>query len=220
MSIPFGIYDFFASTLPGGLYFFIIIYLCAITGVIQIDFQALNNLSTIQIIAGAMVAYILGLVFDPVAKVWYRIFRKQNAADKVLAKYKDAFPQFLFKFKAWDWPILRAFLRRENKDFAYEIERMSALRIMLRNVSFGLAVLAVILIVQFLVQGFLILHLIVGIALIAVSILAGRESAKYGDWFNAGFYEAIIAYETEVSDWIERKKVGKSDKVDGKKKAK
>jgi hypothetical protein len=220
MSIPFGIYDFFASALPGGLYLFIIIYLCAITGVIQIDFQALNNLSTIQIIAGAMVAYILGLVFDPVAKVWYRIFRKENAADKVFAKYKDAFPQFLFKFQAWDWPILRAFLRRENKDFSYEIERMSVLRIMLRNVSFGLAILAVILMAQFLVQGFLILHLIVSIALISVSILAGRESAKYGDWFNAGFYEAIIAYGTEASDWIERKKVGKPDGVDDKKKAK
>ena len=93
---------------------------------------------------------------------------------------------------------------------------MSVLRLMLRNLSFGFAILAIILIIQFFVQGFSLIFIIAGISLFALSILAGRESAKYGDWFNAGIYEAIIAYGTEASDWVAPKKVGKETGIKSK----
>ena len=216
MSVPIGIYDFFAQTLPGSLYLFIVFYFCSITGLVNIDFKAINNLTGLQIVLIAMVAYIFGLVLDPIAKRWYRMFRKENAPEKIFAKFKANYPQLELKFRADDWVILRAFIRRHNKDFAFEIERMSVLRLMLRNLSFGFFILAIILVFQFATQGFIPIFIIAGISLFVLSILAGRESAKYGDWFNAGIYEAIIAYGTEASDWVTPKNVHKETKSKGK----
>jgi len=54
MSIRVGLYDFFAYTIPGGLYLFTIAYLSIILGWVKIDFQILDNLSVIQV--GVLIA--------------------------------------------------------------------------------------------------------------------------------------------------------------------
>jgi len=202
MSLTIGIYDFFAYTLPGVFYLFIIIYLYKIAGVMRVDFQILNNLSILSVIAITAVAYILGLIIDPVAKRWYRLFRKKNASEVVLDRLKENNPHLEIKFQAQDWPILRAYIRREDNSLVSEIERMNVMRIMLRNISLCLAIFAVIQISQYVIYNFFPLNLVLGVAFVLASIIAGRESAKFADWFHEGFYEAIIAYSLELSDLV------------------
>lgn len=225
MSIPISIYDFFANTLPGGLYLFTFAYLFTITNIFRVDFQSVANSSTTQIIALTFISYILGLILDPIAKVWYRIFSHKDASDRVLEKYKKACPHLAFKFKAHDWPLLRAYVRRVNDEYARELERMSVLRIMLRNISLSLAILAVIQVFLAVTNQYMPFYIATSVVLAMLSILAGRGSTKYGEWFYSGFYEAMIAYNTEPSDWIERntkesKEIRKPNPIDARDKVK
>ncbi len=74
MSIQISIYDFFAYTLiPGGVYFFIAIYTLSQLGVLNLDLLTFNpSFFHLVIIAG--MAYILGMLMEPIAKVWYNLF--------------------------------------------------------------------------------------------------------------------------------------------------
>lgn len=214
MSISVGIYDFFAFTIPGGLYLATIIYLSTALGLVQVKINDFSNLSLIQIVVGVAVAYILGLIVDPVAKQWYRLFKQGHTTESTFVRFKQNYPEFELKFKSTDWPLLRAFVRRQNKDLALDIERMSVLRTMLRNVSFALMLLALIQAVRLFSGNAPTFDLITGIVLATLSVLSGKESVKYSDWFHAGFYEAIVAYAVQASDFVVVKNDLKVDKTE------
>ena len=103
MSIRISIYDFFAYTIPGSIYLFIAIYACTIFGIVHIDWLSLD-LSVVQIIVIAGLAYITGLIFEPIAKLWYRLFKPRNFADTVLKEFKHLHPSLEVRFRAADWP--------------------------------------------------------------------------------------------------------------------
>jgi len=205
MSITVSIYDFFAYTIPGGVYLFAIIYACATFGIVTIDYQSLNSLSATQITAGAILAYILGLLLDQFAKYWYRLFKPKNVAQAVLDGLKVKHPEVDMKFRGKDWAVLIAYLRRERADAALDIERLNASHIMLKNVSFGLVILSIIQLAQTIQMNFPVWSLILCAALVVASVIAGRQAAKFNKWFYSANYEAIIARGIDISDLIVRK---------------
>jgi len=205
MSIRIGIYDFFAYTIPGGFYLLTIAYLCLISGLATIDFQSLSNPSIVQAIVVAILAYIAGLVFDPIAQPWYRLFKPKSFSKKVLDEFKESYTDLEIKFQARDWPVLLAYLRRENIDIAADIEKLNATNIMLRNASFNLVILSVIQIIQYIRTGFFAWNLVLCFVFLISSIIAGRESIKRVTWFYLGIYEAITARSLELSDLLVRK---------------
>jgi hypothetical protein len=204
MSIRVGLYDFFAYTIPGGLYLFTITYLGIILGWIKIDFQVFNNLSVMQVSVLIALAYITGMILEPIAKQWQRIFKSKGISQKVLDGFKEKHADLDIRFRAWDWAVLLAYLRRENIDVAVEIERHKVTSIMLRNVSLSLILLAVIHIVEFIRTNF-VWYLVLFAALVFASIMAGRESTKFQAWFYSTIYEAITARSLEASDLVVRK---------------
>lgn len=202
MSIRIGIYDFFAYTIPGALYLIAIGYLATIFGLAALDFQWLANLAGLQALALAMCAYIGGLIVDPIAMRWSHLFRSRDLSGIKLDEFKKAHPNLDVKFKASDWPLLLAYIRRLNADLGSEIDKHNATNIMLRNVSFGLALLAVCEAIQFVVSNFYIWHAILCVLFIATSIIAVRKSIRYAGWFYSGIYETVAASSLEATDFV------------------
>jgi hypothetical protein len=206
MAIRIGVYDFFAYTVPGGLYLTVLIYLCTIFGLIAVDSQSLNNLSAIQILVLAVLAYISGLIFDPVAKKWYQIFKPKGLSKKVLDDFRKKYASLDVKFQLGDWPILLTYLRQNASDVAADIDKYNATNIMLRNISLSLILLSAIEITQFFRTSFLIVHLVLSVVFVIASIVTVRESVKFATWFYSATYEAIAAHGLEISDFVKQKR--------------
>lgn len=209
MSIRIGIYDFFAYTIPGGFYLFTILFFCTNFGVLTVDSQWISGLAldslTFILIGAAIVGYVLGLILDPLAVVWHRLFKARKISRVVLETFKRSHPEYEVKFEADDWPGLLAYLRHENLEVASDIDKHNATCIMLRNVGLNLSVLALLQLGLFLQFPARPVHVIVGIVLMVLSLLAGQAARKYRLWFYAAIYETIGARTAEVSDFVTRK---------------
>jgi len=209
MSIKANVYDFFAYTIPGGFILFTTLYALNILGVLQIDFLSLAP-STLQIIVIIGLSYIIGLLFEPIGRLWSRLFKPKGYAELALIEFKNFHPLIHVNFEASDWTILFAYLKRQNLDVASDIERVNASSIMLRNISFGFAVLAVAETVNF-SMTLLFLHLFFGVVSVVFSIIAGKESDKFAQWFFLAIFENIASQALQISDLVKSAK--KSGKV-------
>lgn len=205
--IRISIYDFFAYTLPGSFYLAVIFYTGISLRFTDFDFQRLSSISTFQTIALAIIAYVIGIVFDPAAKRWYWLFKPKDLPEKVLTNFKKEHPLMDIKFKSNDWSIILAYLRSENQESGVEIERYNANNIMLRNISFGLIVLAAIELVRFFQTSFLIWHLVSFIGCLILSFVTIFESVKFARWFYLVIYETITAKSLNLSKLLDMKKL-------------
>lgn len=216
MSIQFGIYDFFAYTVPGGLYLLSLIYILASFAGVRLDFASLSNLSIIQILLIAIPAYIIGLVVDRIAVFWYRNFEPKQLAEIVLEKFRKEHPDLEFKFQGKDWAILIAYLQREKPETTSEVHRFNAMHIMLRNASFNFVILSITAIVLFFLRSFEWLQLIIGIVSLIASVISARQAVRFKRWFFSANFEAVIAKSLEQDDLIaKRSKPVSSSKNEG-----
>ncbi len=184
----------------------------------QIDSQVLSALSTLQVILLAILAYTVGLVLDPIAKQWYRLFKPKDLSKTVLDEFKRAHPELNVKIGKNDWPIILAYLRQESDEIAYNIDRLNATNMMLRNLSFNLLILSIIQIVRLFQTNFYVLDVILLVIFAVSSFTSGRESVKFAKWFYSGQYQAIAAQSLKASDLVEKQpkvEYSPSDKVPG-----
>lgn len=192
MNIRISIYDFFANTIPGSVYLFIIVYIFSQFGVIQFSLTTFDpSLSQIILIAG--IAYIVGLIFGSLARAWYGLFRPNNFPEKVLKGFQERRPHVDIKFHATDWAILLAYIRQENPDIAERIDRDNASNLMLRSLSLAFFIFAIEQAIQFFLSPILTLHLVLSILFVISSIIMGRLSVRFASWFYLQIYEATIA---------------------------
>jgi len=203
MTVKISIYDFFANTIPGAFYLTTIAYVCSSFGLIAIDFQALSGFSLIQALVIAVAAYILGIIIDPIAGLWYRLFKPKNISSVVLEEFRSSHSNLCLKFQDKDWPVLLAYLRRVNAGAVDNIERFNATNIMMRNISFDFAILSLVEVIQFFRTASL-WHLVLGLALIAASVISIQRAVKFARWFYLANYEAVLAQGLESSDLLTR----------------
>ena len=74
MSIRVGLYDFFAYTLPGIFYLAIIGFWLNTVGLLLVDFSVLKDFSLVVLFVTLGAGYIIGVLIDPVAYSWMRLF--------------------------------------------------------------------------------------------------------------------------------------------------
>lgn len=191
MSIRISIYDFFAYTIPGSVYLLVIAYVCSLFGILHIDLSTFNP-SFFQTLLIAGVAYVLGMIFEPIAKAWYKLFKPKDLPDKALQKFQNERPHLAVEFRATDWPILLAYIRRENMELAEYIERDNAYNLMLRSLSLGLLLFGITQIIQFAIT-LSVLHIVFGIALLLASVLSLKFSLTFAVWFYLLIYETTAA---------------------------
>src|SRR5215211_3679945 len=88
MSIRIGLYDSFAYTLPGTFYLFIIGFWLNVFCLIRMDLRTINKLSLLFLFIILGAGYIMGLLFDPLAYRWVRLFQGRNR-DAAKAAYNE-----------------------------------------------------------------------------------------------------------------------------------
>ena len=205
MSIQFGVYDFFAYAVPGGLYLLLFAYILASFTEVRFDFLALRDLSLVQTLAVVAFAYVVGLVVERVAVLWYRIFEPEHLAESVLDGFKKRHPGIEFKFQGSHWPILIAYLRKEGLDTTTEIHRFNAIHIMLKNASFGFMLLSVVEMILFIRNTVEWAHLIASVGAIVSSVLAARQAVRFKRWFFSANFEAVIARGLRQDDLVTKR---------------
>ena len=202
MNIRLGIYEIFSRIVPGGLYIFAVGQLLVILGVIVLDWQLLNNLSLIMTITVVSVAYVLSEALDRFALTWFRVFCKKGYNSVALANFKLWYAdKWDIDLKDAEWHVLIAYVRTKNLALADEIERHNAISIMLRNISFGLLLVAMNCFIGFFLHAG-IYYLIAGIAAILFAVLVIQDAVKFHKWFFNTIFDTILAYRLDLEERI------------------
>jgi hypothetical protein len=202
MSVRLGIYEIFSRIVPGGFYLTAIVQFLIIAGLVQVDWQTINNVSLIASFGLIVVCYILGEALDRVALAWFRIFKRPGFSVRSYTEFrKRHLDRWEIDFREDEWSILLAFIRTKNLELASEIERHNALSIMLRNVSVGLLLMAINSLIQFFVSRNII-YIVIAVILLVISVLIIYESIKFRGWFYNGIFETTLAYRLNLEDSI------------------
>ncbi|MCU0569680.1 MAG: hypothetical protein MUF49_24295 [Oculatellaceae cyanobacterium Prado106] len=202
MSIQIGLYDFFAYTLPGAFLLLVLGYAGAMLRLFPLTWQTINTLSTPMIILGIALSYLLGVLLEPIAKRWYQIFQPKVRTRYIFEEFMRLHPDWKVKARPEDAGLLRAYIKQEKMEIALDIEKNGATAKMLRNFSFGLALLALILLIQSFIQGFQVLRLLLFLMAGGLSGLATLEATKYYRWFHFLTLETIAAFTLDPTDHV------------------
>ena len=202
MSIQISMWDFFAYTVPGAFYLFVAAFSGVQFGLLHLDRTVVDDLSLFGAVIFAGAAYIVGMIIDPLAKPWHYLFRPKDLAAVTFEKFKKSYPEFTVKFDGAHWPLLLAYLRNKTGQPAVDIERHNVTNIMLRNISFGLLILAVVQTAHFFVVSHAYQDVITAIAAALLAILAGRQAAKFAKWFYLANFEAVVGLSLKENDLI------------------
>lgn len=191
MTIKIRAYDFFAYTIPGGIF-------VAAFGYILHKYQwipiSLANLSTLELVVLVGLSYLVGYFVDPlVSKSWYRLFRSEDLFERTMTEFNKRQPSLEVNFRDMDWYIFFAFIKRHDNDMALDIDRLKVINVMLKNSSLGLFVFAVIFLLDFIDYGYLPIHVIGSIICLLMALVLGKESVKFQIWFYEGVFQCTIA---------------------------
>ena len=147
MSIRVGIYDFFAYTLPGIFYISVSLFSLIVFDVIDIEIYSLADLSVFSLLILVVAGYFVGLLMDYIAYRWVRIFLGGNkeARKKAFNSFHEQHPWLKLDIDSVDWSILLHAIKKNSADIASDVEQHNVASILLRNISLGLVLLAMIL---------------------------------------------------------------------------
>ena len=221
MSIKISIYEFFAFTIPGIAYLFLLGYSMVAFEKVTLDFQMLNDVSLMLYLVFVLVAYVIGLLIDAIVKkTWYRLFKPidklkdkwiyrlnprfkfPETADLMYRDFAESLEGKIPKFLSSDWYGLLARLHDDNPETASSLERFNASQIMMRNISFALVVFSFTQIALLIQASATKIHFVLLLLSLVLSIVAGVESSKFHCWFYSGIYKASAAYSLKMSKLV------------------
>lgn len=202
MPIKFGIYDFFAYTIPGGVYLVAAIYSLNSLQIVTINLDTVS-FALAQVFLFAIASYVVGLLFNPLAdKLWYRFFRDLNVPESAFEEFKRKNPHLEIKFKAQEWPVLLAYVRHESMELAADIEKHNVTKIMLRNTSFAFVLICLIQSAEFFIQNFSFVHMALAFVCLLLAVIGAKEASKFDRWFYLIIYETATARTQSFSDFL------------------
>ena len=211
MSLKLGAYELFGRIIPGAFYLAVFAQAGALAGLYKLDINAISQLSLAAILVLGFIAYILGTAFNLLSTLWIRLFRPKDPIETALDKFRKRNPDWNIHFKASDWYVLRAYIRRQNLALAEDvIERPNAFSLMLRNISLAMIFLAVVQIAAFITTG-QVVYIALTISFILFSLLLGREARYFSVLFYSTIFETIMSFKIDLEDMLEKPKKDRSN---------
>ena len=207
MSFAIGIYDVFAYTVPGFLYMYVIFVIFSLIGgskFAQIDWSTISEgYGVILFVLLLGVAYLLGHIFDVFAH-WFvfRFIKHRKIADEMLERTKKLHADLDIQFNSKDRGLLFSMLRQRNLEHAHIIDSFEANSIMLRNVSLGSFLLAL-LQVPSLILRFSWFTVLVAVGLLLFSFITRNRSQMFRSWAVTEIFEASLRYGSSLKEVIE-----------------
>lgn len=213
MAIKLGIYDFFSYLIPGGIVISWFIFVLNRYFALVIGWR---NFSIAELLVIGVLSYLVGYVVDYItAKTWYRLFRRKDIFESTMTDFNKRHPTIEVDFEQMDWYISYAFVKRHNLDMAQDIDKFNVTNKMLRTSSFGFLLFAIVFGVEFFLNGYSSVYLILGIAFLITAVILVREAVKFSSWFYQAVFDsliAIIAKTEEMPVKFTLKKRSKADK--------
>ncbi len=192
MGIKIGLYDFFARTIPGGIFLGALFYILRRYQIYAFTF---TSISTIELPLFAIFSYIAGFIIDPIAnKYWYRFFNpKTRLHEKTMMEWNKRYSGIEVQSKEMPWSIPLSYIKRHNLEMAYDVERFNVMSIMLRGASMGALFFTVIFAIEFISNGYLWRYAIFSLVCFTAAIISILEAVKFRTWFYKALYESVIA---------------------------
>ncbi len=222
MSVNLGFYDFFSYLIPGFLYLYVINEFLRVVGAKFIDIG--NWIQTGQVPALVLsvpillAAYVMGHIFDAISLRFffhfvYRIRDSQGATSKSLQIIKEKYPYLGIKFESKDWEALFIFLRQRSVETSQNIDKFQAESVMLRNIAFGVLLLALLnLEIFFSTMSWV--YLVVALCCLLICWISISESFKFRIWFFTNIFEGSLLYGFSIEEVIEydmrKSRIGKT----------
>jgi hypothetical protein len=196
MSLRIGLYDFFAYTIPGALYFMILGFWLDAYNIISIDESIVYKLTLPAFLIFIGVGYICGLLVDAIAYRWLRLFRGRNrkAAEKAFQEFCKNYSSLNVNIRPGDWGMLLRAIKSKSLDAAADIEQHNVTAIMLRNISLGFILCSICLLVYFFIGNYSVWNIILCLIFILFSRIALIRSAVRRHWFYVAVFEGFAAH--------------------------
>jgi hypothetical protein len=197
MGISLDLYDFFAHLIPGGVFLMAFLYGFQEEWLRSPEFASLNPA---QLVGLGIVSYLIGYIVDPLANRWYRCFRPGNdfsMSQWAVKSLMQEYPWLEIEPQAINWYVLLSYIKRHNLPMAQEIERFNVTHIMLRGVSLGMLVFAIVFGSKIITQNQP--QVFVGLSLLSTagSYLLMQEALKFRTWFYKSIYQSALALKLE-----------------------
>lgn len=207
MSIRLSLYDFFAYMIPGVFYILITAIGLSTFGFVDIDLSQWTDLSLFPFLILLGLGYVLGQLIDEIAYRWLRLHRGRSriARQKAVTSFRQRYPWIDIDLVPEEWAIFLKAIQIQTPHLVPEIEQQNALSIMLRNISLGLIVTAVMFFLFFIIVYPHIGNLIIALIALALSFLAIDRSSLRRHWFYMGIYEAFATNLLLQQKKLERK---------------
>ena len=212
MNFRIGIYDLFSRIIPGGFYLLAFEEFARVLGWAKFDWEMLKDIGILPSAGLLIFAYVLGLAMDWLASRWQRIFKKRGVSNSAFERFKQLHAdRWIIDFEDKDWPILRAYIYIHDPVVGEETDRFNALSVMLRNLSLGLALLTVSVMIQFVNMNDSRI-LILAAMLLFFSYQVAIQSRNQRYWFYSYILEVIVAYRLNLEERIKLVKTSSKKK--------
>lgn len=207
MSIALGFYDVFSYAVPGMFYLYLINEVLRVAGwkyinIIQLAQSGNAAPNALVILLLGILAFVTGHVFEAIRSVLLDKVLYFGSRDRALENLKKrlANSDIEVNFHFDEWTIFQEVLRIRNPEAVIEQERLKSVAFMLRNLSFGALMLAVLQLVEFLNNSQQAYHLVVcGLAILASYFLYNR-SRRFDEWFFRTVYTQVLVYGGNIKD--------------------
>lgn len=186
MSINFGLYDIFASIVPGLLYSFLIGETLKLLGLQSIDLIDVDTFGQSAVVV--IVSLLLGnLAGGFTYKYWYRILYRKDTSILALQRIREIHPNVKFQFNNFDGDILFSVIAHHNIQLAEKIERNKVTGIMLQKISFAVFLFGILQIITF-VSG----HSLINLGSSLLALLLSRMSLTRAGTMERWYYQDIF----------------------------
>lgn len=199
MSISLTIYDIFSNLIPGVLVLYVINELLIILKLRAIDLSQLDQAPNLILVA--ILAYITGHLINAISYQWWYVHFSPKALDEIaLEKIKRQNPNLAVEFDPVDHKMLLSVIRHHSSELSNILERARAMYMMLRNVSLGAALFAMLQVVQAFITGQYLTYLPIAAVGMIGSALALHQGKKNERWFYRDIFREGLNYGTNIEE--------------------
>ncbi|HWM02637.1 MAG TPA: hypothetical protein VNP92_09915 [Actinophytocola sp.] len=181
MTIPVGIFDLFAYSVPGSLYLALVSYLALRTGLVEPT--ALTGVNgVLLVVAAVLLSYLFGFLAYPLGELAHRLLpelRRRDPRADFLRRNPAARDR---EFVRADPHLLLAALQLHDHEVAADITRLRASGLMLRNSAAPVSLAAVVAAVEVFTGPHPVLAAGCAVALLGVAPTLVAQGRKFGRW--------------------------------------
>jgi hypothetical protein len=210
MSIALGFYDVFSYAVPGMFYLYLINEVLRIVGWKYINISQLAQSgnaapNALVIVLLGILAFVAGHIFESIRSVLLDRFLYFGSRDRALENLKMRLKNsdIEIKFRFDEWTIYQEVLRIRNPEAVIEQERLKSVALMLRNLSFGALILAILQMVEFFNNSKHTYHLGISCLVILAAYFLHNRSKRFDEWFFRTIYAQVLVYGENMKDILQ-----------------